>query len=307
MRGCDPGKDENALPRWDAQSGAPVVYILNLRGTDDHMRTQLVGVDCATDDARVGVARGWYDDGRLTLEQALVCSKEGPVTRHVAGWLADETATRTLLAIDAPLGWPTKLSQALMGHRAGQAIATEPNEMFRRATDRFIQRKLGKTPLDVGADRIARTAHAALRMLGELRQAFGAQIPLAWRPDFTTSPAAIEVYPAATLISLGCKAAGYKAPDQKVEREAIIERVRAVATVPADVSTLRENADALDAAICLLAAADFLRGAALPPDGNAPVEQEGWIWVCESYAERESPSNDGMQRTALRAATDAER
>jgi hypothetical protein len=43
--------------------------------------------------------------------------------------------------------------------------------MFRRMTDRAIHKNVGRTPLDVGADWIARTAHAALRFLAELRRA----------------------------------------------------------------------------------------------------------------------------------------
>jgi hypothetical protein len=61
-------------------------------------------------------------------------------------------------AIDAPLGWPKPLAETLIDHRAGMPIETPANAMFRRTTDLFIQRKLKKTPLDVGADRIARTA-----------------------------------------------------------------------------------------------------------------------------------------------------
>jgi hypothetical protein len=61
-------------------------------------------------------------------------------------------------AIDAPLGWPKPLAETLIDHRAGLPIETPANAMFRRTTDLFIQRKLKKTPLDVGADRIARTA-----------------------------------------------------------------------------------------------------------------------------------------------------
>jgi hypothetical protein len=57
-----------------------------------------------------------------------------------------------LIAIDAPLGWPKPLAETLMNHRAGVAIETPANAMFRRATDVFIQQKLRKTPLDVGAD-----------------------------------------------------------------------------------------------------------------------------------------------------------
>jgi len=48
-------------------------------------------------------------------------------------------------------------------------IETPSNAMFRRTTDLFIQTTLKKTPLDVGADRIARTAYATVAVLGNLR------------------------------------------------------------------------------------------------------------------------------------------
>jgi hypothetical protein len=57
-----------------------------------------------------------------------------------------------LIAIDAPLGWPKPLAETLIKHRAGMPIETPANAMFRRNTDLFIQTRLGKRPLDVGAD-----------------------------------------------------------------------------------------------------------------------------------------------------------
>jgi hypothetical protein len=258
----------------ESQQGASI----DRRGS---MRTRLIGVDCATDNARVGLARGWYEDDHLTVEDAFPSSKDEPAATQIARWLADEPPPRTLLALDAPLGRPAQLSQELTAHRAGQPINIDPNDMFRRATDRFIQRNVRKTPLSVGADRIARTAHAALRLLGNLRRISGACIPLAWEPNYSAYPAVIEVYPAATLMSHGFQASGYKAQAQTAEREAIIESFRTVATLPEDVSTLRDNADALDAAICLLAAADFLGGASMgpAPEDRRLAEQEGWIWA----------------------------
>jgi hypothetical protein len=77
--------------------------------------------------------------------------------------------------------WLAEISgRVLDTHRAGAAIAISPDAMFRRATDLFIQRELKKTPLDVGADRIARTAYSVLRLLTDLRTKLAAPIPLAW-------------------------------------------------------------------------------------------------------------------------------
>jgi hypothetical protein len=46
----------------------------------------------------------------------------------------------------------------------------------------FIKEKIGKQSLDVGADRIARTAYSALELLDRLRQMLGHDIKLAWEP-----------------------------------------------------------------------------------------------------------------------------
>ena len=166
----------------------------------------------------------------------------------------------------------------LSGHRAGEPIHTAPNDLFRRETDRFIQRTLGKTPLDVGADRIARTAHAALRMLGEIRREFALPIPLAW----STPPegvAAIEVYPAATLLAHGVRASGYKRPTQVEARQEILSALARTMAIRTEASLLETSADALDAVVCLLAAKDFLEGRAVGPTDRALAEIEGWIWA----------------------------
>src|SRR5437899_710638 len=127
------------------------------------MRVTLIGIDCATVDAKVGLALGWYDGDRARVETALLCSRKKSAVATVAGWLRS-AGTPALLAIDAPLGWPAPLAIALAKHRAGETIDVEPHAMFRRATDRAISDEVGKTPLDVGADRIARTAHRALKI-----------------------------------------------------------------------------------------------------------------------------------------------
>jgi hypothetical protein len=132
---------------------------------------------------------------------------------------------------------------------------------------------------DVGADRIARTAHAALRLLGDLRAQLSAEIPLAWKPELSEPVSAIEVYPAATLVSHGLRSSDYKKRKQIAERVEILRGLNAVAKLPHDLSSMEGSADALDAAVCLLAACDFLTGQAMPPKDEALAETEGWIWA----------------------------
>lgn len=236
----------------------------------------IIGLDCATDDANVGVALGKWRDGALCVERVTLCDRLAPAA-VVGGWLgkADEPV---LLALDAPLGWPAPLARTLVRHRAGDELSAGADQMFRRLTDRAIHKNVGKTPLDVGADRIARTAHAALRFLGELRRAVSRPVPLAWSADALAGIAAIEVYPAATLSAHGIRSAGYKKPEHVAERREILDALRTRLSLPDDVGLLEGDADALDAVVCLLAAKDFVEGQAVSPHDAQLAEQEGWIW-----------------------------
>ncbi len=195
----------------------------------------------------------------------------------VEEWMAG--ADRCVLALDAPLGWPHAMGHELELHLAGNAIAVQPNTMFRRATDIDIKSRFGKTPLDVGADRIARTAHWALSSLGEIRKMTGMPIPLAWSPQNIGTAQAIEVYPAGTLIAHRMPASGYKKDAQRdVRGDMLISLIRKL-SLPDNHDSLLNDADCLDAAICILAAADFLEGAAVPPTDLSLAKKEGWIWV----------------------------
>jgi len=42
---------------------------------------------------------------------------------------------------------------------------------------------------------------------------------------------------------------------------------------------MRENDDALDAVVCLLASYDYMQGGVMCPDDQSLAEKEGWIWV----------------------------
>ena len=239
--------------------------------------TTIIGVDCATDDARVGLALGVAETGRCEVQFAGVCSSERQVADEITDWLAP--SARVLIAFDAPLGWPLAMGRALAAHRAGDPLPVPANDLFRRATDRFIKTELGKQSLDVGADRIARTAHAALRLLDDLRRRTGLPIPLAWSADFGERAAAIEVYPAATLLAHGIPARGYKRTEHLAGRAAIMARLKPLFGFPADTAAMQRHADALDAAVCVLAGFDFLRGLAYEPADPDLARHEGWMWV----------------------------
>lgn len=209
---------------------------------------------------------------------ASVCTRANSVLEQVARWISD-TEGPVLIAIDAPLGWPCSMGEALAGHRAGEEVMAKPNELFRRATDRHIQARLGKTPLDVGADRIARTAHVALRLLGGLRSRLSHEIPLAWDPHDMGKLSVIEVYPAATLLTHRIRFKGYKKRGDGPERCEIVTALAQDLVLEMDVALLETNADALDAVVCVLAASDFLSGTAHPPEDAESAVKEGWIWA----------------------------
>jgi predicted nuclease with RNAse H fold len=237
----------------------------------------VVGIDMATVATKVGLALASYDQRDLILREAVLGTPDRSPANIVRTWLRD-THAPTLLAIDAPLGWPQSLASSLAAHRAGEAIPTPPNELFRRLTDHFIHRELGKTPLDVGADRIARTAHAALALLRELRQGLEAQIPLAWSPTITGIQA-IEVYPAATLVAHGIPSTGYKAIGQGAKRREILAALGRRIRIGRHAGLLEQHPDALDAVVCLVAAQDFLVGHAMRPIDLPVAAREGWIWA----------------------------
>lgn len=236
----------------------------------------IIGVDCATDPRKVGLARGAMTGATLRLVECIVGRSAEHLIGSIAEWASGDAPV--LLAMDAPLGWPAPLAKALQAHDAGAAVESSADLLFRRATDREVKRRLGKQSLDVGADRIARTAVSALALLSRLRERLGAPIPLAWSPQFA-GLAAIEVYPAATLRAHGLSDRAYKAGSATGTREQLVVELSRRATIEAGHQTMISSADVLDAAICVLAGADFLRGLAHPPPDPKLAQREGWIWV----------------------------
>jgi hypothetical protein len=241
--------------------------------------TTIIGIDCACQAKDVGMARAQWHEGRTTVTDVLCGKDVRSIPVLVGEWMG--AANRCLLALDAPLGWPRPMGEELGRHVAGGAIGVQKDDMFRRETDRDIKTRFRKTPLDVGADRIARTAHSALCLLHSTRELTGLEIPLAWNPAPPASVCAIEVYPAGTLLAHGMPASGYKKPTQRNMRTKIINSLKTKLCLEADPSVMLDDADCLDAVLCVLAAADFVEGRAVPPSNLSAAKKEGWIWVCD--------------------------
>lgn len=253
--------------------------------------TLLIGVDYSTQADKVGLACGRLKGEALEIEFAKCPGTHAAVKEQIIAWIEKEKKKKNgaiLLAIDAPLGWPKPLSESLCSHKAGDALS-EPttDRMFMRKTDWWVREVIGKTPLKVGADKIALQAHHALSFLDKLRSEHG-PIPLAWNPENVQGVSVIEVYPGATLKAFGFPYKGYK--DEKKEahveaRACIIRRLDNKMELCENVKNkMQENSDILDAVVCVRAAADFV-------DENIPLispekskdrelaEKEGWIWV----------------------------
>lgn len=254
------------------------------------MRTKrigIIGVDAATQPKRMGLAMGELVDGKCRVLQ-VVASPTRPV-EQIAEWI-DEGPETFILAVDAPLGWPAALGKALSSHQAGQALSVprdEANRLFRRHTDEVIYDIFGKLPLEVGANLIARTAHSILCRLHEIpaHSAQAGGLEIAWEPPNMPGYYMIEVYPAATVLAVGASTKGYKAKSTsgRDARSKILTILQGEMDLVCDADLLLESDDALDAAVCVLAGADFLRGMAVAPgvDREELVRKEGWIWCRE--------------------------
>lgn len=241
------------------------------------MTTTIIGIDCAVDERKVGVAIGNCTDGICNLISLPGSVRNRSLVEAVCSWI--NPSTRVLFALDAPLGWPVALGTALLSHLAGGEIKTSPNLLFRRATDRFVKAHLNKQPLDVGADRIARTAKAALDLLNRVRNQTALLLPLVWNAAFTEPAGAIEVYPAGTLVSYGLPSSGYKEKNQTQIRKQILGGLESHMKFLVELENAENNADVLDAIVCVLSGADFLRDRSYIPEDCGEALKEGWIWV----------------------------
>jgi hypothetical protein len=233
----------------------------------------LIGIDCATQPSKVGLALGELQGGTVRIRECQTGSTSELPHAVISSWLRESGTA--LLALDAPLGWSKALGDALAGHQAGVVMGACSDQLFRRATDLDIKQRFQKRPLEVGANLISRTSVAALELLEQLREQTRQDIPLAWCPGDLRPMAAIEVYPAATRLAHG-------APD----RSGSLVGLEHLLDCSALGQPLPQSADAIDALVCVLAAADFISGKARPPADQDLARIEGWIWTAERTADR---------------------
>lgn len=285
----------------------------------------IIGIDCAAQPSNCGLACGHAEGPPSSRPLRISRIKRGrgkgdfrEVAATIRSWLETELADEgsVLLALDAPLGWPANMKESLSGHQAGQPLVANGrlvsgNDLFRRHADRFIAACGLGTPLDIGADRIARAARSALELLSELVAGDGAPrvIPLAWSPcDLEPGRVrAIEVYPKLTLRKLwGSEPPSYKRKSAvaKQNRIEIVNRLNEGLEIETDWPRPKNrdddyDDDCIDAVLCVLEGFHFVSRCAVGPAhhrgadwaglgpayaGRPPEEiarQEGWIWFHE--------------------------
>lgn len=239
---------------------------------------QIIGIDCASKAENTAVAIGTYQNASLWLSEVYMGNKKQNIADFVYAKVS--CPSDVLIAIDAPLGWSEPMGRLLALHQAGGPIVEDQDRFFRRLTDTFIHQKTGKLPLEVGADRIARAAYSALKIIGELRSK-GLCLPMCWEAGKQDTNGIIEVYPSATLKAYQTIASGYKGdlPEEKAKRKQIIQDLASYIPNVGNLLHADSRADMLDAVVCLLAAKDFLEGTVYLPENITIAKKEGWIWV----------------------------
>jgi predicted RNase H-like nuclease len=244
----------------------------------------IIGIDCATQPSKTCLSRAVFADGVLSITESRTAGRKATIAEYIYPWLRESRLS--LIALDAPLGWPAALGRALSGHSAGGKISDAANKLFRRTTDEVVKEKLRKVPLDVGADRIARTAVAALVVLEELGKLVGNEISLAWSPGLETGVYAIEVYPAGTLRAYEMLGKVTHKGTTDLMKADLLERMEKDGEIEClgGLQAVIGNEHVLDSVICAIAARDFLNGKVVFPSEaqTALAEKEGWIWFTDT-------------------------
>lgn len=241
----------------------------------------IVGVDCATKNRRTGLAFASIGpDGALTVNECFVAEATPSVAAQIHAGLSGLESV--LIALDAPLGWPAVFGKELAKHTAGKALAAESDSLFRRRTDLVVKERLGKAPLEVAANFLARTAVVALQTLEELSRLLDTDISLAWHPR-QGGMAALEVYPAGTLRAYQRMGFISQTDGTEQSKRSLLRKLQRVGRLEVQPGVIKAaaNEHALDSVLCCLAALDFLEGRSIGPGSEDMdlVRKEGWIWV----------------------------
>lgn len=276
----------------------------------DLTNARIIGIDCAADPENIAVASATKAGTRLTIDRVFLGERSADGTRpdrlgRLATKVSDLIPTEmpTLLALDAPLGWPVAMRRVLADGGAGPVpgIPEDASLFFRRCTDRFVACATGKTPQSVGASWVASLMHTALRLISLIAEECGEGTSMggtALTQDnlFSENVHFIEVYPAlAGPLFLGSqsswKEVGEKLKETKegewdLAEEDLRKHLRIDFALDDDAETGEERFrdHGLDAILCAWVGFRFLQGECVsPPSTGTRINakdraREGWIW-----------------------------
>jgi predicted nuclease with RNAse H fold len=229
------------------------------------MPRSALGIDLASRNVRTAAAlltRGGNGSGSVEILEVDVSDQR---ILELSG-RADATG------IDAPFGWPDGLRRFLDHGPPADGVERgwfdgARNEVFLRATDRFVWQKIGKKPLVVAADLIA---YPALRCAG-LLAALGIT-------DRSGADGVFEVYPAATLIQW---AIPIRRAASAQLAAAVVDRFPGLEITNEQKALLESNRDALDAVVAALSTLAAADGAScpIPEELRDRARREGWIHI----------------------------
>lgn len=241
---------------------------------------RIIGIDSAVQDSNFGLVAIDLVNDQIQVNQVWnqKSSLESNAVDQISTWIQDSTQG-FLLAIDAPLGWPSSFGKLLHFHHAGQALDLDIQEFFIRKTDLDIHQRFRKKPLEVAADRIGRTAFATLSRLHSQRQNCAQPIPILVDPSELDLNGCIEVYPAATFLANGLDISHYK-KDPAV-RQLLLDQLYLLYSVdPHHDFDLFSIDHVFDAFVCCLSGLDFIHEIAKGPKlYKTEAIKEGWIWT----------------------------
>ncbi len=205
-----------------------------------------LGVDLATAPGKTGACVIEWPETFGTL----------PTIRLIRTNLTDDdilnlAANASVVAIDAPFGWPRAWAASVGRHKPGRPFTAEgtPASITRRATDTWVAENVGIYPLSVAANLIGATAIRSARLIHRL----GLPIDTG---KFVVPPVVTEVYPAAALRRWRLSHNLYKGRQLSAARTLLIDALIA-AGLPVRMAgdhraAVQSSDDALDALLCAL-------------------------------------------------------
>jgi predicted RNase H-like nuclease len=266
---------------------------------------KIIGFDCAAQMDKVGITYSEFTANKWKIEKILPKANYDKFLKKIEYF--KEREEEVLLCFDTPLGYPQKMVAYLNKLTAGKAdLGNEFNyddhsrEYFRRRTDILVKNELGITPLEIGADKLARSTLRTFEIINRINKILNGELSLAWDNKNLSQYSMIEVYPKATLVGLK-KFAGYqfpvgrkKKPKQKNymsfkkdidAKKKVLKIILKECTNPEDIDIPEKIKPkfehGFDSLICAFTGKKFIDGKLNSPSdfGLDNDMKEGWIWT----------------------------